>query len=135
MNDGEIVYENGWHIISNKQNLCAFYLTKTLQETEQYFVGVRIKTPTQEKTPVLLFTHLSVTPSAIFLDKLSKCVMGDWLCREKKTSNGVTLASSLLSHLKILWAYDRACKNQTEHLVKHEYTSNILFNSRTSLLA
>ena len=39
------------------------------------------------------------------------------------------------SHLKNLWAYDRACKNQTEHLVKHEYTSNTLFNSSTSLLA
>lgn len=83
MNDGEIVYENGWHIISNKQNRCAFYLTKTLQETEQYFVGVRIKTPTQEKTHVLLFTHLSCYPFCYSLRPV-KCVMGDWLCREKR---------------------------------------------------
>ena len=95
MNDGEIVYEKGWHIISNKQNLCAFYLTKTLQETEQYFVGVRIKTPTQQKTYVLPF-HLSCYPFCYSLRPV-RCVMGDRLCREKKTSDGVTLALSLLT--------------------------------------
>ena len=72
MNDGEIVYEEGWHIISKKQNLCAFYCTKTLQETEKYFVGVRIKNshPGEDLCPPFSPTYLVNCP-AILLDHLS----------------------------------------------------------------
>lgn len=53
MHNGWIAYEESWHIIGTQEYLNTSYLTKILQETEWYVVGVRIRISTWEKIHVL----------------------------------------------------------------------------------